>query len=176
MSKTTKASKHEHNVMQKVFIEKVVLSCGGTKDDLTKAKKLLEFITKRKAQIVASQKRIPDFGVSPGLEVGAVVTLRGEEATRILKQLLGGVDNTIKEKQVAENHLSFGIKEYIEVPGLAYQREIGIRGLNVTIVFARKGLRVKRKKIKRGKVPARQHVKEEEIIAFMKENFQTGVM
>lgn len=175
MSKSQKKQQGD-NPMRAISIEKVVLSCGGTADNLAKAKKLLEFITKRKAQIVASSKRIPDFGVRPGLEVGTVVTLRGEKAIAVLKQLLGGIDNVLKKKQIAENHLSFGIKEYIEVPGLVYQREIGVRGLNITAVFARKGLRVKRKKIKMGKVPARQHVSKEEIINFMKQNFQTEVI
>lgn len=159
--------------MREIFIEKVVLSAGAKGTDLEKAKKLLEFITKRKAQIITSSKRVPDFGVRPGLEVGTRVTLRGEKSLEILKQLLGGLNNTLYESQVSNNHFSFGIKEYIEVPGLEYQREIGIRGLNITVVFARKGLRVKRKKIKRGPIPKKQSISIEEITKFMEENFQT---
>ena len=125
-----------------------------------------------KAQIVASQKRIPDFGVRPGLEVGTRVTLRGDKAIQLLRRLLAAEDNKIKRKQVTENHFSFGIKEYIEIPGVEYQRDIGIRGLNVTVVFVRPGLRVKRKKIKAGHVPHRQFVPAEEIIKFMEDNFK----
>ena len=166
-------SKSGANPMQRVFIEKVILSCGATGDDLKKSVKLLEIIAARKSQIVASSKRIPDFDVRPGLEVGTRITLRGQSALEILKRLLGAIDNKIKEKQIADNHFSFGIREYIEIPGIEYQRDIGIRGLNVTVVFARPGLRVQRRKIKSGHVPHRQFVKKAEIIKFMNDTFKT---
>jgi len=166
-------AKLEENPMRKIKIEKVLLSSGAVDKELEKAKKLLELISGMKAQIVASQKRIPDFGVRPGLEVGTRVTLRGKDAEELLKRLLGAIDNIVKTKQVSSNHFSFGIKEYIEIPGLEYQRDIGIRGLNVTIVFARAGLRVGRKKIKSGKIPKKQHISSEEIIKFMQEKFKT---
>lgn len=159
--------------MNEIKIEKVLLSAGATGDELAKASKLLELLSGMKAQIIASTKRIPDFGVRPGLEVGTRVTLRGKKAIELLKRLLGAVNNELRRKQAARNHLSFGIKEYIEIPEIEYQREIGIRGLNVDVVFSRSGLRVKRRKIKTGKVPKKQHVSQEEIIKFMEENFQT---
>jgi len=163
------------NPMRKIFIEKVILSAGGTADNLAKAKKLLEYLTNRKAQLIASRKRIPDFGVRPGLEVGTRVTLRGRDAVQSLKQLLGAIDNTIKKKQVSSNHFSFGIPEYIEIPGTEYKREIGIRGLNVTISFARPGKRVARRKLKQGNLPKRQAIPQEEIIRYMEENFKTKI-
>jgi len=161
------------NKMREIKLEKVVISCAATGTDLDKAVRLLELLSKRKPQRVASTKRIPSFGVRPGLEVGTNVTLRGSSASQLLKKLLGAINNTIRKRQVSENHLSFGIHEYIEIPGVEYQRDIGIRGLNVTIVFCRAGLRVKRKKIKRGKVPSKQFVSKEEIIKYMEENFST---
>jgi large subunit ribosomal protein L5 len=163
----------ENNIMRKIFIEKVILSAGATGDNLEKATKLLEMLSKKKAQKIASTKRIPDFSVRPGLEVGVNVTLRGKEAQEILKRLLGAINNSLSEDQIAENSFSFGVHEYIEIPGIEYQRDIGIRGLNATVVFARPGLRVKRKKIKSGKIPKKQYVTEEEIIEYMEENFDT---
>jgi len=165
-------TKVENNPMRKFKIEKVVLSAGAVGDDLMKEKKLLEFITGAKAQLITSSKRIPDFGVRPGLEVGTRVTIRGAKTTELLQRLLGAVENKIKKRQVSENHFSFGIKEYIEIPGIPYQREIGIRGLNVTVVFIRAGFRVKRKKIKRGTVPQKQYITKEEIKKFMEDNFK----
>ena len=161
------------NPMRKIKLEKVVLSCGATGQDLDKAQKLLELLSGKKAQRVTSAKRIPDFNVHPGLEVGVCVTLRREKAKEILRKLLGAISNTLDEDQIAENTFSFGIPEYIEIPGVEYQREIGIRGLNVTVVFARAGIRVRRRKIKKGSVPHKQHVTEEEIISYMEENFET---
>ncbi len=163
----------KENPMRSVFIEKVVISAGATAENLTKAKKLLEIITGRKAQIIATNKRIPDFNVRPGLEVGTRVTVRGKEALELLRRILGAIENKMSRKQVAENHVSFGIKEYIEIPGIEYQRDIGIRGFNTTIVFVRPGLRIKRKKIKAGSIPKKQYVTREEIIKFMEESFKT---
>ena len=57
---------------------------------------------------------------------------------------------TIKRKQISENNFSFGIKEYIEIPGAEYQRDIGIIGLDVKVVFKRSGRRVGLRKIQRG--------------------------
>ncbi|MDO8459845.1 MAG: 50S ribosomal protein L5 [Nanoarchaeota archaeon] len=163
----------ENHPMRKIKIEKIILSCGATGPDLEKAKKLLEILSNRKANKIASAKRIPNFKVNPGLEVGTRVTIRGEEASTLLRRLLGAVDNLLKKKQVTENHFSFGIHEYIEIPGTEYQRDIGIKGLNVTVVFVRPGLRVKRKKIKAGTVPKKQFVTKQEIIDYMGENFKT---
>ncbi len=161
------------NPMRRIKISKVLLSCGATDKNLEKAKKLLELISGKKAQIIASRKRIPAFNVRPGLEVGTRVTLRNENAIQLLKRLLEAINNTIVLEQVSDNHFSFGIKEYIEIPGIEYQRDIGTRGLNITAVFSRPGVRVKLKKLKTGKLPHRQHVSPDEIIKFMETNFQT---
>ena len=161
------------NPMRKIKIEKVLLSAGATGDDLAKARKLLELVSGRKAQIMTSSKRIPEFDVRPGLEVGARVTLRGVEAIDLLKRLLSAIDNELKKKQLADNHFSFGIKEYIEIPGIEYQRDLGIRGFNITVVFMRRGVRVKLKKIKRGKLPKKQIVSKNEIEDYMGEVFKT---
>jgi large subunit ribosomal protein L5 len=123
--------------------------------------------------VLSSRKRIPEFDVRPGLEVGTRITLRGERAIELLKRLLGAIDNELSKKQVSDNHFSFGLKEYIEIPGVEYQRDIGIRGFNVTVVFSRAGTRVKLKKIKRGTIPKKQFVAKEEIINFMEESFKT---
>jgi large subunit ribosomal protein L5 len=163
------------NTMKKPMIGKVVLSAGATGDNLTKANKLLELVSKMKPQIIKAgpKKRIPAFGVRPNLPLGTRVTVRGEKSLELLKKLLGAIENTIKKKQVEDNHFSFGIKEYIEIPGFDYVREIGIRGFSVTVVFERAGLRIKKKKIKAGKPPKRQDVSKEEIMKMMEENFKT---
>jgi len=165
----------QENVMRVPKITKVLLSAGATGNDLEKAKKLLEIFSGMKAQIINSgpKRRIPTFGVKPNMPLGVRITLRGENAVKSLRRLLGAIENTLKKSQVAENAFSFGIKEYIEIPDMEYIREIGIRGFNVTVVFERKGFRVKNKKIKRGFLPKRQRVSEEEIIKYMEDNFKT---
>ena len=163
----------KENPMREIKIEKIILSCSGVDVELQKSKKLLELISGKKAQIIASKKRIPEFGVRPGLEVGTRVTLRGPEAIEVLKRLLGAVDNVLSILSVSQNTFSFGIKEYIDIPDIAYQRDLGIRGLNVTVTFTRPGARVVRKKIKQGRLPKRFMISEDEIMEFMKLNFKS---
>lgn len=160
------------NVMRNIKIEKIVLSVGGTGEYLEKGFKLLEILTGRKPTKTKSRKRIPSLGVRPGLEIGCVVTLR-KDYEELLKKLLIAVDNTLKRKQISENNFSFGVQEYIEIPGMEYHREIGIMGFDVTIVFKRAGRRVRLRKIKQGKIPIRQVITKEEIIKFMEDHFQT---
>ena len=166
----------KENKMRKIKIEKVVLSIGGKAEELEKGVKLLGRLTGKKVVKRKSRKRIPTLGVRPGLEVGCMVSLRGKEAEEILKRLLVTIDNQIKEKQILSNSFSFGIKEYIEIPGTEYQRDIGIIGFDVSVAFARSGKRVIRKKIKRGKLPKKQQVTKEEIIDFLKNKFNVNVL
>ena len=158
--------------MREIAIEKIVLSIGGTGESLEKGVKLLEILSGRKPQRVKSRKRIPSLNVRPGLEVGTGVTIR-KNPEKILRNMLSAIDNTLRKKQISKNNFSFGVKEYLEIPGIEYQRDIGIMGFDVTVVFKRKGRRVKLKKIKTGKIPQRQSITPEEIIKFMEDNFQT---
>ena len=158
--------------MRKIRIEKVVLNVGGTGDVLDRGHKLLVLLTGRKPSKMKSRKRIPSLGVRPGLEIGSVVTSR-KDLNEFLKKMLIAIDNKLKKKQISENNFSFGVKEYIEIPGIEYQREIGMMGFDVTVVFKRAGRRVKLKKIKRGVYSQKQVITREEIIKFMEENFNT---
>ena len=160
------------NSTRKIKIEKIAVSVGGIGDELEKGFKLLKILTKRKPAKMKSKKRIPSLSVRPGLEIGAVVTIR-KDMKEFLKRMLVTINNVLKKKQISENNFSFGIKEYIEIPGMEYQRDIGIKGFDVTVVFKRMGRRVKLRKIKKSKIPKRQIISKEEIIKFMEDEFQT---
>jgi len=165
--------KPKENIMRKIKIEKVVFSVGGTGENLEKGVKLLKMLTGKDPARMKSRKRIPTFGVRPKLEVGAVFTIR-KNPGEILKKMLATKDNTLKTSQISENNFSFGVKEYIEIPGVEYRRDIGIMGFDVTVVFKRAGRRIRLKKIKAGKIPKRNEITREEIIKFMEENFNTN--
>jgi len=168
--------KMNNSPMRQIEIEKMVLNCGGIEDKLERSIKLLEMMTKRKIQVVKSTKRIPDFGISPGKKSGCKVTLRNnKQIIELLKRFFAALDNNIKSKQIVNNHFSFGLKEYIEIPGLEYNRDIGILGFEADVSFKRKGKRVKYKKIKQGKYPKRQDVTKEEIVEFLKKNFKLNI-
>ena len=159
--------------MKKIKIDKVTLNCGTGSDQnrLAKAFKLLEFITKRKAVKTYSKKRIPEFGIRPGLPIGCKITLRGKDAENVLKRLLEGINFTIKQRQFNPGSFSFGIKEYIQVPSIAYQRDIGIIGFEATVTLKRAGYNLKKRKIKRSNIPKRHYITKEETIEFGKNEF-----
>ena len=93
----------------------------------------------------------------------------------MLKKLLPSLDNQVREKQVQNNFFSFGIHEYIEIPGVDYIREVGIMGFEVTAVFVRPGKHIEKKKVKRGKT-RRLVVTKEEIISYLEANFKTKIV
>jgi large subunit ribosomal protein L5 len=171
----TKPQDKTINKMRKIKIEKIVLNVGGTGEKLEKGFLLLQKITGKNPIKIKAKNRIPTWNVKPGQEVGTKITLRGIEAEKILERLLPVIDNTLKEKQIKDNFFSFGIQEYIEIPGLEYIREVGIMGFEACVVFTRAGKRVELKKIKRGKAK-RQKVESEEIQEFMINKFKTNIL
>ncbi len=161
--------------MRKIKIDKIVLNVGGVGEKLDKGLILLENISGKKAIKVKAVKRIPTWNVRPGLEVGAKVTIRGSAALDMVKKLLPAIDNTLKEKQIQTNCFSFGIREYIEIPGVEYIREVGIMGFEISVVFSRAGKSVERKKVKRGK-SHRLDVSREEIEDYLVTKFRTEIL
>ena len=166
----------QENKMREIEIEKVILSVGALGGELDKGIKLIEVITGKKAVKTQAKKRIPSFSIRPGLEIGGKVTIRGEEKEKLLKRLLESIGNKIKKKQINNQDFSFGIEEYIEIPEMEYQRDIGMRGLRVTVVFKRKGKRTELKKIKQGKIPQSHYTTKQEIISFLENKFKTEIL
>lgn len=165
----------KNNIMRTPKIERVVLNVGGVAEKLDKGFILLQKVSGKQPVKVAATKRIPTWGVRPGLLVGTKVTIRGKEAEDLINKIIPAINNTIKEKQIRPNFVSFGIKEYIEIPGMEYIREVGIMGFEVTIVFARAGKRVQMKKVKRGRI-RRQDVTVEEIEKILQDKFKIKIM
>lgn len=176
-----KKNTNKMNPMQNIEIEKMILHCGGTEDKLDKSVKLLEMITKsvginNKIFIVRSTKRIPAFGISPGKKSGAKITIRDtKKIHELIERFLIAIESTIKKKQITTNQACFGVHEYIEIPGLEYNRDIGILGFEVMLIFKRKGKSVRLRKIKRGKYPVKQDVTPEEIINYLNNNFKLEI-
>ena len=160
--------------MKNIRIEKVTLNCGVGEagDKLDKAMRLLEQITGKKPVKTTTMRRIPTWGIRPNLAIGCKVTLRGEEATELLKRLLQAVDNKLSPKKFDKNgNVSFGIEEYILIPGVEYNVEIGIIGLDVCVSLERPGYRVKRRILNKSKIGSKHKITKEEAVEFMLKNF-----
>ncbi len=164
--------------MRVISVEKVTLNIGtgepGAK--LEKSKKLLKTITGISPVNTITNKRIPTWKIRPGLEIGCKVTIRGQKAKELLKRLLQGVGNRLGEQKFdKQGNLSFGVKEYLDVPGVKYDAEIGVIGFNVAVTLQRPGFRIKRRKLKRKNIPKRHMITKEDAIEFMKKEFSIQV-
>ena len=78
------------NKNKEIRIEKVTLNigAGGSAELVNKGLKLLQAITGIKPVKTVTTKRIPTWGVRPGLAIGCKVTVRGKKAEELLKRLL----------------------------------------------------------------------------------------
>jgi len=162
------------NPMQEVRIEKVTLNIGtgGPGDKLDKAMQLLNKITSAKPVTTTSKKRIPTWGVRPGLQIGCKVTVRKKKAEELLKRLLAAKSNKLSDTNIDRTgNLSFGIPEYIDIPGAEYDASIGIIGLEAAVTFEKPGYRIKKRQLQKRKIPTNHKLSKEEIIKFMQEKF-----
>lgn len=166
------------NPMRDIRIEKITLNIGSGKDQtkLDKSMKLLENLTGIKPVKTVAKKRIPGWGLRPGLPIGCKITLRKNAATELLIKLLKGVDNRLSPSQFdMSGNIAFGIPEYIDIPGVKYDPSIGIIGLEVCITLERPGFRIKRRRLKKRKISPRHAITKEEAIKFMESKFNIEV-
>lgn len=162
------------NKMKEIRIEKVTLNIGVGKPgpELEKALKLLQQITGKKPVETKSDKRIPTWGLRPGLSIGAKITLRGREAEELLRRLLNAIDYRLHSYKIGKDgNFAFGIKEYIDIPGMKYDMDIGIIGLEAAVTLKRAGFRVRRRKVMPRKLPDRHRIHKEETKSFLKEKY-----
>ena len=162
------------NPSRNIKIDKVTLNIGAGKDQvkLDKGMKLLKSITNVSPVKTVTSKRIPGWGLRPGLPIGCKVTLRRKNAVNVLMRLVQAKDNKLRESQFDPNgNIAFGIEEYIDIPEVKYDPEIGIIGLEVCVTLERNGFRIKRRRIAKKKVPKKHMITKQEAIDFMKKDF-----
>jgi len=157
------------NKMREIKIEKVTVNigCGGDLDKIERAKKLLELLTGQKPVVTISKKR-STFGIAKGKPVGVKVTLRKKKAEEFLQKVLEAKKYTIKSSQISNGTFSIGVAEYIELPGVKYQHEIGTLGFDVCVTLERPGYRVKRVKVKKAKIGKKHTINKEDVIEWLK--------
>jgi len=136
------------NPMRDIRIAKVTVNigCGEAGEKLERAKKLLKQLTGKKIVSTHTTRRTT-FGSPKGRAIGCKITLRGEDAKEFLKRTLEAVENKLNSKSFdRQGNFSFGIKDHIDLPGVRYDPDIGIYGMDVCVTLERRGYRVARKK------------------------------
>jgi large subunit ribosomal protein L5 len=136
--------------MQIPALEKISVSVGVgeaivNKKLLDAAVKELEQITGQHVVRTKARKSIANFKVRAGQEIGAMVTLRGDNMWFFLERLIGVALPRVKDfKGVNPNafdgngNYALGITEQIIFPEIDYDKIERVSGLNVAIVTTAK--------------------------------------
>ena len=162
------------NVMREIKVDKLTLNFGAGKDQkqLEKGVVLLKQLTGIDPVKTITQKRLPSWGLRPGLPVGAKITLRGEPAKTLVKRLLTARDFKLRQSNIdSMGNVSFGLKEYIDIPGAKYDPTIGIIGLECTLTLKRAGYRVRDRKLRKARISKHHRVSQTDATHYMKQNF-----
>lgn len=165
--------------MRRIRVEKVTINAGaGTDQDrLKKSIRLIEMLTGIPPVKTTSKKRIPAWNLRPGLPIGCKVTLRGQQALDVLKRALQAMENKLPDNCFDDKgNVAFGIREYIDIPGLNYEPDIGIIGIQVCATLERPGFRNKKRKIRPQKIPPCHEIKKEDSIKFFHDAFNVGLV
>ena len=119
--------------------------------------------------VTKERTRNPTFKIRKGDDIGVKITLRKQTAFEVLKRCLESLDNSLSLKNFdATGNLSFGVKEYIDVPGMRYDPKIGMMGFDVCVTLAKPGYRVQRRRVAFSRLPRNHRVSKQEAIAFIK--------
>lgn len=165
--------------MRDLHVDKVVVNIGVGEagERLVKAEKVLEMVTGQKPVETISKTVNRDLGIRQGMPLGCKVTLRGDVAEDFVKKAL-----VIREMRVPEysfdkeGNMSFGISDYTDFEGMKYDPEIGIFGMDISVVLRRPGNRVTQRALLRRRVPKSHRVCRDEAIQYMKDKFEVEVV
>jgi len=160
------------NKMKNIKVAQVVVNIGAGEvgDEVEKSKKLVEKLTEDTAVRTESGDAVKTFGKREGLDLGVITTLRGEKARQFLERVMPAAQDRISEKAFDGNgNFSFGISEYIDVPGMDYDSDIGMRGFEVAVKLERPGYRVKKRDHKPGQIGSEHSISDDEASEFVEE-------
>lgn len=171
--------KWRSNPMLMPGVSKVVvnMAVGKSGEPLEKATKVLERLTGQRPCIVRAKRTIKSFGISKGETMACMVTLRAKRAEDFLERSLQAVGKKLPRKSFdRRGNVSFGIREHIDIPGVKYDPELGIHGMDVCVSFERPGFRVSRRRKGRARMGAKHRIVPEEASLFLREKFNVEVV
>jgi large subunit ribosomal protein L5 len=133
------------NVMQLPKLTKISISCS-VKDALLNPKALealaadISQIAGQKTMITKSRQAIANFKLRAGINLGCVVTLRGDRMYEFLDRFVSIASPRIRDFRGypsksfdGRGNYSFGIKEHTIFPEVDYNTVDKIRGFNITV-------------------------------------------
>jgi len=172
-------SQQTESMMKTITLNKIVLNMGVGKsgDAIEVAKLALDQISGKKSCAREAKETQRDWGVRKGEPIGVAVTIRGEDATALLKRLFEAKGNKINGSSFDDfGNVSFGIKEYIDIPGTKYDPKIGILGLDVAVTLARPGFNIRFRSRHKAKIGKTHRISREEAQEFLTRKFGVEIV
>jgi large subunit ribosomal protein L5 len=166
------------NVMRTPKVEKVTvhMSVGESGKKLSNAEMIMQTITGQKPVRNFAQKTLPAFGIKKGEAIGCKVTLRGAKAEKFLNTAFAIKEKTLNLKSFDKSgNFAFGIEEHTDFPGLEYDPDIGIYGMDVLVSIERPGYRIKRRKAQQQEIPIGHKLTKDDSIAFLNSKYGVEV-
>ena len=168
-----------NNIMRTPIVEKVTvhMGVGESGQHLVNAEEILKSITGQGVVRCFAKRTLPAFAIKKNEPIGCKVTLRGQRAQGFLEIALGIVEKTLDKSQFDSlGNVSFGIEEHTDFPGMRYDPNIGVFGMDVTVVIKRPGERICKRRIATRKIPTDHRVTVEDAIAFLNGSYGVEVM
>jgi large subunit ribosomal protein L5 len=160
-------------------IGKVVVNMGvgESGEILEKAESLLREVTQQKPIRTKAKKTNREFGIRKGEPIGVKVTLRRKKAQAFLDRALESAEKTLHERAFDDKgNFAFGVREHIDLPGVKYDPNVGIFGMDVAVTLERPGFRIKKRKKAQRPIHHHDYLSKEEAISFVKDRFEVNII
>jgi large subunit ribosomal protein L5 len=167
------------NVMLEPKIDKVIvhIGVGESGQRLVNAETILKQITHQTPVRSIAKKTLPTFGIKKKEPIGTKLTLRGKAAEDFLALALKAAGSTLRQSQFDQlGNFSFGIEEHTDFPGMRYDPEIGIFGMDVSVALKRPGYRIAQRRIAKRKLPAKQKLNKADAIVYLQMRFGIEIL
>jgi large subunit ribosomal protein L5 len=167
------------NVMLEPRIDKVVVhvGVGESGQRLVNAETIMKTITRQQPVRSIAKKTLPTFNIKKKEPIGAKLTLRGKVAEEFLILAFKAAGNSLRKSQFdQQGNFSFGIEEHTDFPGMRYDPEIGIFGMDVSVALKRAGYRIARRRVAQKKLPGRQRLGKDDTMEFVHQKFGVEIL
>jgi len=167
------------NAMLLPRIDKVVVhvGVGESGQRLVNAESILREITHHEPVRSIAKKTLPNFGIKKKEPIGTKLTLRGKAAEEFLILALKAAGNALRKSQFdSQGNFSFGIEEHTDFPGMKYDPDIGIFGMDVSVALKRAGYRIAQRRVAKKKLPAKQRLSKEDTAEFISTKFGVEIL
>ncbi len=169
----------EKHPMKKPRLKALIINTcvGESGPRYERSKEILRQITNKNPVDRPAKESIRGFNIRKGEPIAAVVTLRGEEASAMLRRLLYAYDYEVKSSSFdQQGNFAFGITEHVDIENAPFDPMLGTIGFNVIVKIERPGYRVKYRQRKRKKLPRKQYVTPEEAMEFVTTEFNMKIV